>query len=145
MPILQKEHERQTLENFRGPKFLVRQFDVVTLSQLRQNDVAGSKPFRERFRGPKSPSLWEIMSARLINWLPSPENSNPNTIFADQMLFEFLGEGLGVREIRSASATSDLNVPNSRTLDWLVDFRKTIAPHPQPLSPRIRSIFNLEA
>jgi hypothetical protein len=41
------------------------------------------------------PSQRALVSTQIINWLPSPENSNPNTIFADQMLFEFLGEGFG--------------------------------------------------
>jgi hypothetical protein len=34
----------------------------------------------------------------VITPLPSPENSNLNPVFPDQVLIEFLGEGLGVRE-----------------------------------------------
>jgi hypothetical protein len=43
-----------------------------------------------------------IETGALLNSLPSPENSNPNPIFANQTLVEFLGEELGVREIHSA-------------------------------------------
>ena len=81
----------------------------------------------------------------IITGLPSPENSHPNAIFADQTLIEFLGEGLGVREIRSASVHSNLHLPRSRAFVRLADRCKTVAPHPHPLSPRIRSTVDLEA
>jgi len=45
-----------------------------------------------------------------ITSLPSPENSNLNTIFADQTMIEFLGEGLGVREIRFVSGRLNLHL-----------------------------------
>ena len=80
-----------------------------------------------------------------LPWLPSPENSNRKTIFAHQTSIEFLGEGLGVREIDFASNSTSSRFDQGNANMQQFGGAAKVAPHPQPLSPRIRPKFDSEA